>query len=98
MELGRVVGNVVSTIKAPGLKSFKLLLVTPFESPPETASVGSPYVAIDLAGAGEGEVVLVTKGSAARVAAGSEASPTDAAIVAVVDNVQLGARALYSKA
>lgn len=96
MELGRVVGNVVSTIKAPGLKSFKLLLVSPYDGEPKAASV-SPYVAIDLAGAGEGEVVLVTKGSASRIAAGSETAPTDAAIVAVVDSVQLGARALYSK-
>lgn len=97
MELGRVVGNVVSTIKVPGLKSFKLLLVSPYDGEPKAAASVSPYVAIDLAGAGEGEVVLVTKGSASRIAAGSETAPTDAAIVAVVDSVQLGARALYSK-
>jgi microcompartment protein CcmK/EutM len=97
MELGRVVGNVVSTIKAPGLNSFKLLLVSPFDDGREAEQSQAPFVAIDLAGAGEGEVVLVTTGSAARIAHGSEAAPTDATIVAVVDTVRLGDRTLYAK-
>jgi microcompartment protein CcmK/EutM len=97
MELGRVVGNVVSTIKAPGLNSFKLLLVSPFDDGREAGQSQAPFVAIDLAGAGEGEVVLVTTGSAARIAHGSEAAPTDATIVAVVDTVRLGDRTLYAK-
>jgi microcompartment protein CcmK/EutM len=94
MELGRVVGKVVSTIKAPGLHSFKLLLVSPFD---EAETSTPPFVAIDLAGAGEGEVVLVATGSAARIPAGAEAAPTDAAIVAVVDSVRLGDRTAYTK-
>jgi microcompartment protein CcmK/EutM len=98
VQLGRVVGNVVSTIKASGLNTFKLLLVSPFDDSRETEQSRAPFVAIDLAGAGEGEVVLVTIGSAARIALGSEAAPTDAAIVAVVDTVRLGDRTLYAKA
>jgi ethanolamine utilization protein EutN len=95
MLLGRVVGNVVSTIKAPGLHAFKLLLVAPFgEDAPESVA---PFVAIDLVGAGESEVVLVATGSAARVPSGAEAVPTDAAIVAVVDTVRLADRTLYAK-
>jgi microcompartment protein CcmK/EutM len=93
MKLGRVVGNVVSTIKAPGLHAFKLLLVSPFEE----GSAAPPFVAIDLAGAGEGEVVLVATGSAARIPGGAEAAPTDAAIVAVVDTVRQADRTLYAK-
>lgn len=96
MNLGRVVGTVVSTIKAPGLHAFKLLLVAPF--PGEPNANASPIVAIDLAGAGEGEVVLVTSGSATRLVSGAEAAPTDAAIVAVVDTVRLADRTLYAKA
>ena len=95
MKLGRVVGTVVSTIKAPGLHAFKLLLVAP---PRCAGRERSPIVAIDLAGAGEGEVVLVTSGSATRLVAGAEAAPTDAAIVAVVDTVRLANRTLYAKA
>ncbi|RBP16065.1 ethanolamine utilization protein EutN [Roseiarcus fermentans] len=97
MELGRVVGTVVSTIKTAGLNSFKLLLVAPFSEPQEPNPSRFPYVAIDLAGAGEGEIVLVTTGSAARATPGSEHSPTDAAIVAVVDTVRLGDRTLFAK-
>jgi len=95
MKLGRVVGNVVSTIKAPGLHAFKLLLVSPFEEGSDASA--SAFVAIDLAGAGEGEVVLVATGSAARIPGGAEAAPTDAAIVAVVDTVRQADRTLYAK-
>ena len=97
MELGRVVGNVVSTIKTSGLNSFKLLLVSPFGGDQDPKPPKTSFVAIDLAGAGEGEVVLITTGSAARIVPGTEAAPTDAAIVAVVDTVRLGDRTLYSK-
>jgi len=97
MEIGRVVGTVVSTVKSSGLNSFKLLVVTPLSVAEELTAANGPssYVAIDLVGVGEGEVVLVTKGSAARV---SDATvPTDAAIVAVVDSVQIGTQNAYSK-
>jgi microcompartment protein CcmK/EutM len=98
MEIGRVVGTVVSTVKSSGLNSFKLLVVAPLAVAEEltTAQGASSYVAIDLAGAGEGEIVLVTKGSAARLADASNV-PTDAAIIAVVDTVQIGTQNAYSK-
>ena len=92
-----MVGTVVSTIKTPGLNSFKLLMVSPFSEDDEPRSGGPTLVAIDLVGAGEGEIVLVTTGSSARAAPGSEGAPTDAAIVAVVDTVQRGERTLYDK-
>lgn len=99
MEIGRVVGTVVSTIKSSGLTSFKLLVVSPVVmtgAPGASEASTDTYVAIDLVGAGEGEIVLVTRGSAARVSINSDI-PTDAAIVAVVDTIQLGARNAYSK-
>ena len=98
MEIGRVVGTVVSTIKLDGLTSYKLLIVTPLSATKElTAAEGrDDYVAIDLAGSGEGEIVLVTRGSAARVS-GTTDVPTDAAIIAVVDTIQIGTRNAYSK-
>lgn len=99
MKLGRVVGTVVSTIKAPGLNSYKLLLVTPLDDRPSDGRTGDSdaYVAVDLIGAGEGEVVLVCLGSAARIVTDAAKVPTDAAIVAIVDTVQIGARTAYSK-
>jgi len=98
MEIGRVVGTVVSTIKSGGLNSYKLLIVTPLTTAQDlTAAQGrDDYVAIDLVGSGEGEVVLVTKGSAARVSDATNV-PTDAAIIAVVDTVQIGTQNAYSK-
>src|SRR5215472_5588668 len=63
MDIGRVVGTVVSTIKSDGLNSYKLLIVTPLSTTKElTAAEGrDEYVAIDLVGSGEGEIVLVTR-------------------------------------
>jgi microcompartment protein CcmK/EutM len=99
MNLGRVVGTVVSTIKAPGLHSYKLLLVSPLDAQlTDNPTVDSDiYVAVDLIGAGEGEVVLVCRGSAARVVADISDVPTDAAIIAVIDTIQLGTSTAYSK-
>jgi ethanolamine utilization protein EutN len=99
MDLGRVVGTVVSTMKAPGLHSYKLMLVSSLDAQltdnPTTDS--DIYVAVDLIGAGEGEVVLVCRGSAARVVTDTSGVPTDAAIIAVIDTIRLGASTAYSK-
>ena len=98
MELGRVTGQVVSTIKQDGLHSFKLLLVAPLDPATGADAAGVlPYVAVDLTGAGHGEVVVVARGSAARVPPDTEKAPTDAAVVAIVDSVVLGREQTYSK-
>ena len=98
MHLGRVRGNVVSSIKAEGLTSFKLLLVDDVEPDgTEPNPTPPPYVAVDLAGAGDGEIVLVAKGSAARVVKGMDAAPTDAAVVGIVDSVQYRGQVTFVK-
>ena len=61
------------------------------------SQVGRHDVAVDLIGAGEGEVVLVCRGSAARVVTDTSGVPTDAAIIAVIDTIQLGTSTAYSK-
>ena len=98
-ETGRVVGTVVSTIKSSGLNSYKLLLVSPLDLTAGAAGKlpeDAVFVAIDLAGAGEDEIVLVTTAAPRGFRRDSDA-PTDAAIVAVVDNVQIGERNAYGK-
>ena len=99
MRLGRVCGNVVSTVKADGLTRYKLLLVRDVDAadPSAEAKWSTPYVAVDLVGSGEGEVVLVTQGGAARVDTGTGGIPTDAAIVAIVDSAQLDSRTTFIK-
>lgn len=69
MRLGRIRGTIVSTVKSSGLASHKLLLVSDVDPAEPQAAVESSksYVAIDLIGAGDGEVVLVAHGSAARI-------------------------------
>jgi microcompartment protein CcmK/EutM len=102
MQLARVRGNVVASIKAAGLASHKLLLLEPVSAAAPQAQVpgadaSSVYVAIDLAGAGVGEVVLVARGSAARVDRDGQAAPTDAAVVAIVDYVQFDGQTTFQK-
>lgn len=103
MQLARVRGNVVASIKASGLSAHKLLLVeavaagSPLASADSGAAPDALYVAVDLVGAGVGEVVLVTLGSAARVDRDGQSTPTDAAIVAIVDSVQLDGKATFVK-
>lgn len=89
MILGRVIGTVVSTRKDERLTGFKLLVVAPLKLRNET--IIPEFVAVDTVGAGVGETVLVVTGStASRQAGGSGGStPLDAAIVGIVDTVEL---------
>jgi ethanolamine utilization protein EutN len=99
VRLARVVGQVVSTVKEPELNGFKLLLVHDLDylDPTNGAVYRSPYVAVDLAGAGEGEVVVVTTGSAARVSARTKGTPVDLAVVGIVDTVVVEGRPRFDK-
>jgi microcompartment protein CcmK/EutM len=100
MRLGRVCGNVVATVKAAGLARFKLLLIRDVDArdpAQDDAAGGSVYAAVDLVGAGDGEIVLVAHGGAARIDHGAGSIPTDAAIVAIVDSAQLDSRTTFVK-
>ena len=83
MQLGRVLGQVVATVRSPGFDNVSLLLV---QDATDEDGDGATHVAVDLVGAGDGDVVLMTTGSAARVAAGDR-TPTDRAVVAIADSV-----------
>ena len=88
MILGKVVGTVVATRKDERLAGSKLLLVQPVQ--PDGTPRGAPLVAVDTVDAGVGERVLVVGGSSARMAEGMTDRPVDAAIVGIVDTVDLG--------
>ena len=88
MLLGLVIGTVVSTKKNRKLDSAKLLLVQPLAE--DGLPRGVPLLAIDSVGAGVGEqVLLVVEGKAAGEALGRKAAPVDAAIVGIVDRVDV---------
>lgn len=95
MELARVEGTIVSTAKADRLKSLKLLLVNLIA--PDLKPSGNFLVAVDAVGAGEGEVVIVVRGSSARQADQLTNVPTDTAIVAIVDTVEHKGEIKYQK-
>ena len=87
MLLAKIVGTVVATRKDPRLVSNKLLVVRPID--PRGKSDGNYLVAIDTVDAGVGETVLVVSGSSARMASGLKDCPVDAAIVGIIDDIQI---------
>lgn len=88
MQIARVIGTIVSTQKHRKLDAAKLLLVQP--TGPDDAPRGSPLLTVDSVGAGVGERVLVViEGRAAVAALRRTAAPVDAAIIGIVDRVDL---------
>ena len=88
MLLGRVIGTLVATQKHRKLEGAKLLLVQPLTL--EDTPRGAPVLTIDSVGAGVGEkVLIVLEGRAAGEALRRRAAPVDAAIVGIVDAVEL---------
>ncbi len=87
MILGRIAGTVVATRKDEKLEGRKLLLVKVVD--PETRAESGYVIAVDTVGAGAGETVICVAGSSARMAAGLKDHPVDAAIIGIVDSVEL---------
>jgi len=90
MQICRVVGTVVATQKNRKLEQAKLLLVQPLTL--DNQPRGTTMLAIDSVGAGVGETVLVVfEGKAAGDALGRKAAAVDAAIIGIVDTVEVQA-------
>ena len=83
MQLARVVGDVVTTVKDPGLIGIPLLLIQPIASSGEP--VGRMLVAADSIGAGVGETVFFVRGKEASFPFYPPEIPADAGIVGIVD-------------
>lgn len=95
MIIAKVVGSAVATLKHDLLKTTKLLLVRRADA--EGDVTGEPFVAVDLVGAGEGELVIVSQGSAARMATGQSSSPVDAAVVGILDSLHFEGAVAFRK-
>ena len=87
MILAKVVGTVGATRKDERLVGSTLLLVQPVS--PDGEPCGAQLVAVDTVDAGAAETVLIVSGSSARMAAGLADRPVDAAIVGIVDVVDV---------
>ena len=96
MTLARVIGTVVATQKHRKFEGAKLLLVQPLTL--EDTPRGPALLAVDAVGAGVHEKVLVViEGRAAAEAVGRKGTPVDAAIIGIVDHVDVDERAGTSK-
>jgi ethanolamine utilization protein EutN len=88
MLIGRVIGDVVATQKAPSHQGGKLLVIQPLNL--DGSDRGEPLLALDSVDAGLGDRVLFTvEGSAAMMVLGRPNSPIDAAVIGVIDTVEL---------
>lgn len=89
MFLGRVIGDVVATIKHVALQNRKLLVVQPLTG--EGAPTGRPTIAVDVVDAGVGDHVLVVdEGNAAAQVLAQPRGPVRTVVVGVVDEVAKG--------
>jgi microcompartment protein CcmK/EutM len=85
MILGRVIGNVVSVVKDPSYKSFKLMVV--HELNIDGSYAERSYISADLIGVGPGETVMVTNGTSSRATEETDERPIDSVIIAKIDRL-----------
>jgi len=101
MFIAKVTGSVVSTQKTEAMVGQKLLVVEPYRLETERrqslVTTGRTFVAVDTVGAGEGEFVLITQGSSARLTPETKSLPVDAVIIGIVDTVRVDQESVYSK-
>jgi ethanolamine utilization protein EutN len=84
--IGKVVGDVVSSVKHPTLVAHKLLIVQPLR--PGGEPEGEPIMAVDMVDAGAGDVVLIVdQGTAARTVLGMEYPTVRTLILGIVDRI-----------
>lgn len=84
MQLARVIGNVVSTVKNEALQGRKLMVIQPLDGGLKAA--GKFIIAVDSVGAGPGELVFWCRGKEASFPFEGSDVPTDCTIVGIVDS------------
>ena len=88
MLIGKVIGDVVATQKAPSHEGRKILVVQPLNL--DGSDRGEVVLALDAVGAGIGErVLLSTEGFSAMTAVGRPNSPIDSAVIGIIDEIDL---------
>jgi ethanolamine utilization protein EutN len=101
MFVALVTGSVVATQKAESMTGHKLLVVEPYRLDEKTrsrlVSTGRTFIAVDTLGAGEGQFVLVTQGSSARLTPETKTLPIDAVVIGLVDSVRIGGKNVFSR-
>jgi ethanolamine utilization protein EutN len=88
MQLAKVIGDLVSTLKDENLTGIKLMVLQPIAA--DGSNIGRTLVAVDAVGAGVGEIVFFVRGREASFPFYPVEVPTDAGIVGIVDHWDLG--------
>jgi microcompartment protein CcmK/EutM len=100
MFVAKVTGAVVATQKVESMVGRKLLVVEPYRLDQNRKSLGATgrtFVAVDTVGAGEGEFVLITQGSSARLTPETKNLPIDTVIVGIVDTVYVDQQCVFDR-
>lgn len=101
MFIAQVTGSIVATQKAATMTGHKLLVVEPYRLDEKTrgtlVSTGRTFIAVDTLGAGEGQFVLVTQGSSARLTPETKSLPIDAVVIGLVDTVRVDGRDVFKR-
>ncbi len=84
MQIARVIGNVVSTVKNESLQAKKLMIVQTLDA--DLKPKGKPMIALDAVGAGVGELVFWCRGKEASFPFKRDDTPTDCTIVGIIDS------------
>jgi len=95
MLIAKVMGTAVASAKHAALSSSKILIICPANIDGDIS--GDPFLAMDLVGSGQGELVMVSQGSSARMATDHKNSPVDAAIVGILDSLQYDDKISFRK-
>ncbi len=94
MKIARVTGTASGTIKDSQLAGQKWLVLDIMDA--DGAILEKSVVALDVCSAGLGDTVLVATGSAARLPNETSGVPTDATVVAIIDEITTGGTSVYS--
>jgi microcompartment protein CcmK/EutM len=101
MLLAKVTGSLVATQKVDAMVGHKLQMVELYRIDPKNRgqleTTGRSLVAVDTVGAGEGEFVLITQGSSARLTPETKNLPVDTVIIGIVDTVHIDHQCVYDK-
>ncbi len=84
MQIARVIGNVVSTVKNASLDGRKFLIVQTLDA--DLKDRGTPMVALDAVGAGVGELVFWCRGKEASFPFKRDETPTDCTVIGIIDS------------
>jgi len=101
MFIALVTGSVVATQKTESMTGHKLLVVEPYrldeKSRDRLVTTGRTFIAVDTLGAGEGQLVLVTQGSSARLTPETKSLPIDAVVIGLIDTVPIEGKDVFTR-